>query len=143
MTLSRRLFMRGAAMAPMLARGAKEQAEKLVGIYPGLEGRGFPEPPDDDDFSGGRGSLKRETNIFNFVKQFGIPQWKLDQIKTEAKDIRRLDVDLVAMQSISLVAKLSIQADRNEKKAIAAQTTWPSEMIERTHWLKKFDISWW
>jgi hypothetical protein len=50
--------------------------------------------------------------IVNFVKEFGIPQFKKDSIWEDARRIYRLDPDLMCNRSMSMAGKIHIQRQR-------------------------------
>jgi hypothetical protein len=141
MSLSRRFFLRGMSMAPAIAKGAAQTIERSVGIRT----TGLGNDITDEDWGGPtRGEGNREKALIEVFKKFGgLPQWKKDEIRKEARNVHQLDVDLATMTSMSLAAKMYIQADRNERRALKRELEYPAKALERAAWLKMFDIQWW
>ncbi len=110
MKFNRRNFLGAAAVSPLTA---KDIATKIAedaqmhasgvsvfsdSIYPGYVG--------DDP-----GQPMR--NIWDAIKEIGIPEWKQEDLWEAAKRCRTLDPDIAAMRSLSLSAKMRVQWKRN------------------------------
>lgn len=119
MNLNRRSFF-GVAVASPLA--AKEAAQKVIdeaasaatfeasgmsmygdSLYSGIS-------VSDDD-----GPMR---NIWDAIKDIGIPDWKKDDLQEDARRSRTLDPDIATMKSFSPSAKLRMQWERNYKTLV-------------------------
>lgn len=110
MTLNRRNFLGAAAVTPLTARDlAKQMADEAQmhaanvtvhsdSIYAGFVGD-TPEPP--------------MRNLWDAIKDMGMPQWKQEDLWEDAKRCRTLDPDIAGMRSLSLSAKMNMQWKRN------------------------------
>lgn len=73
---------------------------------------------DDSDFRYGEGASEDEMTRVQNLRLFGLPDWIVERWNEDADDVDTLDPDLASMKSFSLSAKLSMQRDRNRKRAV-------------------------
>lgn len=52
-------------------------------------------------------------SLWDALKDLGIPEWKREDLRDDAKRSRTLDPDIASMKSLTLNAKLRKQWDRN------------------------------
>lgn len=118
MELSRRNFFGVAAASPMAAKeaaasvieAAREAAQmeasgmSIYGdsLYTGISTHGF----DADD------NYPMRT-LWDAIKDLGMPDWKKDDLWSDAKRSRTIDPDIASMRSLSMNAKLQMQWKRN------------------------------
>lgn len=110
MDLNRRKFLGVAAASPL---AAKEIAQKAIeetqmhasgisfhtdSIYTGIA---------DPDVSPSMRSL------WEAFRDLGVPDWKREDLREDARRCRTLDPDIASMRSLSLNAKMRMQWDRN------------------------------
>ena len=110
MKLDRRKFLGVAAASPLAAREmakrameeARMQASGIAtysdSIYTGIPS---PEP------------MPNMRSLWEAIGEMGIPDWKRDDLRDDAKRSRTLDPDIASMRSLSLGAKMRRQWDRN------------------------------
>ncbi|MFM1814616.1 MAG: hypothetical protein RLZ98_1311 [Pseudomonadota bacterium] len=125
MNLNRRNFLGAAAVSPLtakdiaqkIAEDAQMQASSISlysdSIYTGYVGDD-PEPP--------------MRNLWDAIKDIGMPEWKREDLWEDAKRCRTLDPDIAAMRSVSLTAKMQMQWRRNYK-----------HLVERAHKQRRMD----
>ncbi|MEZ5842854.1 MAG: hypothetical protein R3D27_03890 [Hyphomicrobiaceae bacterium] len=116
MKLNRRSFFGVAAVSPM---SAKEIARKVVeeaqmsasgisyysdSIYTGVPVSDDPTP-----------TMKSLWDVF---KEVGVPEWKRDDLREDAKRNRTLDPDIAGMKSVSLNMKMQMQWERNYERLV-------------------------
>ncbi len=72
-------------------------------------------------------------SLWQAHKDMGIPAWKKDDLRDDARRSRTLDPDIAAMKSLSLNAKMYKQWDRNYERLVkqAMRQTELSEMKHR------------
>lgn len=139
MNLNRRNFLGAAAVTPLTAKDiAKQVAEDAQmqaanislhsdSIYAGFAGD-TPEPP-----------LR---NLWDAIKEIGMPEWKQEDLWDDAKRCRTLDPDIAAMRSVSLASKMSMQWQRNYEYLVErAHRQRSLEQMKRAFFAKNPDIS--
>lgn len=52
-------------------------------------------------------------SLWEALGEMGVPDWKRDDLRDDAKRSRTLDPDIASMRSLSLSAKMRLQWDRN------------------------------
>lgn len=110
MDLNRRKFLGVAAASPLaakeMARKAMEEAQmQASGIS--LQTDTIYARIADPDLAPGTRSL------WQALRELGIPEWKRDDLREDARRCRTLDPDIAAMRSLSLDAKMRKQWNRN------------------------------
>lgn len=111
MNLNRRSFFGVAVASPFAAKEAAqkviEQAAMMdaggIGLYSNSLYTGIATSDD--------GGPMR--SLWDAVKEIGIPDWKREDLRDDARRSRTLDPDIAAMKSFSLAAKMRMQWDRN------------------------------
>jgi hypothetical protein len=115
MDLNRRKFLGVAAASPLAAKEiatkAIEEAQMQasgISLYSDSLYTGVPEP----DFSPTMRSL------WEALRDMGVPDWKKEDLREDARRSRTLDPDIASMQSLSLDAKLRKQWNRNYERLV-------------------------
>jgi hypothetical protein len=110
MKLDRRKFLGVAAASPLaakeMAKRAMEEAQMQAtsistfsdSIYTGIP---TPDP------------MPNMRSLWEAIGEMGVPDWKRDDLRDDAKRSRTLDPDIASMRSLSLGAKMRRQWDRN------------------------------
>ena len=110
MKLDRRKFLGVAAASPLAAKEmatrAMEQAQMQAteistfsdSIYTGIPS---PDP------------MPNMRSLWEAIGEMGVPDWKRDDLRDDARRSRTLDPDIASMRSLSLNAKMRRQWDRN------------------------------
>lgn len=109
MALSRRSILKGLATAPVGAKQASKEIADMAGVS--VVGGMEPEPA-----HYGVAVQAGSNPMFDFVKRYGVPNWRKEEIRKEARWSRTLDADIACMRSLSLDAKLRKQWARNEER---------------------------
>jgi hypothetical protein len=52
-------------------------------------------------------------SLWEAISEMGVPDWKRDDLRDDARRSRTLDPDIASMRSLSLNAKMRIQWERN------------------------------
>jgi hypothetical protein len=52
-------------------------------------------------------------NLWEAIRDMGVPDWKKEDLRADARRSRTLDPDIAAMRSFSLSAKMRMQWERN------------------------------
>ncbi|MDP4593127.1 MAG: hypothetical protein NWT00_01000 [Beijerinckiaceae bacterium] len=111
MDLNRRSFFGVAVASPFAAKEAAarviEQAAQMeaggIGLYSDSLYTGIAATGDD-------GPMR---SIWDAIKDIGIPEWKREDLRDDARRSRTLDPDIASMKSFSLNAKMRMQWERN------------------------------
>ncbi len=110
MKLDRRKFLGVAAASPLaakeMAQRAMEQAQMQasdISIYSDSIYTGIPTPD----------PMPNMRSLWEAIGEIGVPDWKRDDLRDDAKRSRTLDPDIASMRSLSLNAKMRIQWERN------------------------------
>lgn len=110
MKLDRRKFLGVAAASPLAAKEmatrAMEQAQMQAtdistfsdSIYTGIPS---PDP------------MPNMRSLWEAIGELGVPEWKRDDLRDDARRNRTLDPDIASMRSLSLNAKMRRQWERN------------------------------
>ena len=104
MDVNRRSFF-GVAVASPLA--AKEAASKVIEQAAQMEAGGI-DLYSDSLYTGiaASGEDGPMRSIWDAIKDIGIPEWKREDLRDDARRSRTLDPDIAAMKSFSLSAKM-------------------------------------
>lgn len=72
-------------------------------------------------------------SLWQALSELGIPDWKMEDLREDARRSRTLDPDIATMQSLSLNAKMRMQWDRNYELLVdrAMRQTHLAEMKQR------------
>ena len=121
MKVSRRGFLGGMAVAPLGAEVLNEDFKRrmLNGAYPSLNTAVL------EDACPEEVKAKKIYSFADWLSKVGN-----DRIKRQAWEIDGFDPDLIAMQSMSFVAKVAIQRRRNLKTIMENKKKWFQGMIE-------------
>jgi hypothetical protein len=110
MKLDRRKFLGVAAASPLAAKEmatrAMEQAQMQasdISMYSDSIYTGIPSPD----------PMPNMRSLWEALGEMGVPDWKRDDLRDDAKRSRTLDPDIASMRSLSLSAKMRLQWDRN------------------------------
>lgn len=110
MKLDRRKFLGVAAASPLAAKEmatrAMEQAQMQasdISMYSDSIYTGIPSPD----------PMPNMRSLWEALGEMGVPDWKRDDLRDDAKRSRTLDPDIASMRSLSLNAKMHRQWDRN------------------------------
>lgn len=115
MDLDRRKFLGVAAASPLaakeIAKTALEKAEMEAAnislfsdsIYTGIS-------------TSDPGPTMR--SLWDAIRELGVPEWKEDDLRDDARRNRTLDPDIAALRSLSLSAKMRKQWNRNYKTLV-------------------------
>lgn len=134
MDLNRRNFFGVAAASPLAAREAAASAIEAAqqaaqfeasgmsvygdSLYTGISTHGFDV---DDDYP--------MRTLWDAIKDMGMPEWKKDDLWTDAKRSRTIDPDIASMRSLSMNAKLQMQWKRNYQLLI--DRAFEQQLLER------------
>lgn len=140
MNLNRRSFFGVAVASPFAAKEAAskviEQAAQMeaggIGLYSDSLYTGIAATGDD-------GPMR---SIWDAIKDIGIPEWKREDLRDDARRSRTLDPDIASMKSFSLSAKMRMQWERNYQTLVdraVAQTK--MERVKRAFFDANPDIS--
>jgi hypothetical protein len=140
MNLNRRSFFGVAVASPFAAKEAAskviEQAAQMeaggIGLYSDSLYTGIAATGDD-------GPMR---SIWDAIKDIGIPDWKREDLRDDARRSRTLDPDIAAMKSFSLSAKMRLQWERNYQTLVdrAVEQT-KMERVKRAFFDANPDIS--
>ena len=137
--LTRRGFLGAAAVAPISAREVVSQARKALAkdieAATGISTVGPHAWDFDVDSPHGEKTL-------DLLLRLGLPEWKHEELRREARQARTLDADIATLRSPSLSAKLRMQWDRNYDRAVAEYRSHAMWKATRRKWLKRYEISW-
>lgn len=110
MKLDRRKFLGVAAASPLaakeMAQRAMEQAQMQasdISLYSDSIYTGIPSPD----------PMPNMRSLWEAISEMGVPDWKRDDLRDDARRNRTLDPDIASMRSLSLNAKMRRQWDRN------------------------------
>lgn len=110
MKLDRRKFLGVAAASPLAAKEvatrAMEQAQMQaadISTYSDSIYTGIPSPD----------PMPNMRSLWEAIGELGVPEWKRDDLRDDARRSRTLDPDIASMRSLSLSAKMRRQWDRN------------------------------
>lgn len=67
--------------------------------------------------------------LWDAIRDLGMPEWKREDLRDDAKRSRTLDPDIATMRSVSLGAKMRMQWDRNYELLV--------ERAHRSHELER------
>ena len=140
MNLNRRSFFGVAVASPFAAKEAAskviEQAAQMeaggIGLYTDSLYTGIAATGDDSPMR----------SIWDAIKDVGIPEWKREDLRDDARRSRTLDPDIAVMKSFSLSAKMRMQWERNYQTLVdraIAQTK--MERVKRAFFDANPDIS--
>jgi len=112
MKLNRRKFLGVAAASPLAAKEiatrAMEEAQMQasgISMYGDSLYTGIPASDPMPDMR----------SLWEAISELGVPEWKREDLRDDAKRSRTLDPDIASMRSLSLGAKVRRQWDRNYK----------------------------
>ncbi|MFT5507944.1 MAG: hypothetical protein ACI89J_001013 [Hyphomicrobiaceae bacterium] len=132
MELNRRNFFGVAAASPL---AAKETAARVIeaaemeasgmsvygdSLYTGINSYGFDLDESDDT---------PMRTLWDAIKDIGMPDWKKDDLWSDAKRSRTIDPDIASMRSLSMNAKLQMQWKRNYELLI--DRAYEQQVMER------------
>lgn len=138
MKVSRRGIFKLLPAVPMAVKQAQREAERLVGAGVGsVRGEHLHRGPYASADEGMRGNA-----LVSFLRKFGVPEWKKREMRRDARQNRRLDPDIAALQSVSLSGRLAIQYRRNEQRMNDSYFGRFIEDEERDEFLRKHGIDW-
>ena len=139
MNLNRRNFLGAAAVSPLTAKDiAQKVAEDAqmeaanIGLY------------SDSVYAGYVGDNEEEgtRNLWDAIKEMGMPEWKHDDLWEDARRCRTLDPDIASMRSLSLSAKMQMQWKRNYEHIVdRAHQQLKMERLKRAFFDSNPDIS--
>ncbi|MGE3247553.1 MAG: hypothetical protein AB7F96_22590 [Beijerinckiaceae bacterium] len=140
MNLNRRSFF-GVAVASPFA--AKEAAQKVIEQAAQMDAGGISYYSDSlytgISASSDEGPMR---SLWDAIKDIGMPDWKRDDLREDARRSRTLDPDIAAMKSFSLSAKMRMQWDRNYRTLVdRAMEQTRMERIKRSFFEAHPDIS--
>lgn len=114
MRMNRRFFLGAAATSPFTAREAAEQAMAEAMQAAQMAATGV------STFSDSMPSainvpadIPTTRALWDFIQDTGMPDWKHEDLKGDARRSRTLDPDIAALRSVSLSGKMNMQWDRN------------------------------
>lgn len=140
MNLNRRSFFGVAVASPFAAKEAAqkviEQAAQMdaggIGLYSDSLYTGIATSVDD-------GPMR---SLWDAIKDIGMPDWKKDDLREDARRSRTLDPDIAAMKSFSLSAKMRMQWERNYNTLVdRAMEQTRMERVKRAFFDANPDIS--
>ena len=115
MNLNRRSFFGVAAVSPMTAKDiAKRVVEEAQMSASGISYYS------DSLYTGVPISdpTPQMRSLWDVFKDVGVPDWKRDDLKEDAKRNRTLDPDIAALKSVSLTSKMQMQWERNYERLV-------------------------
>jgi len=113
MIFDRRKFLKAAAVAPAAAKKAAEsRARKMADV--GAVGEGVGQIATTAPNVEG----KSRKEFRKWVLNHGLPEWRREQMREEAKAVHALDPDIASMVSFSLAGKVQMQQQRNYRRAV-------------------------
>lgn len=114
MRMNRRFFLGAAAVSPLTAREAAQAAMEEAQRLAQMEAAGistfsdsmYSSIPVPEDTPTTRG-------LWEFIREVGMPDWKSEDLKADARRSRTLDPDIASLKSVSLSGKMNMQWERN------------------------------
>lgn len=120
MRMNRRFFLGAAATSPLTAREAAHAAMEEAQRLAQLEAAGISTFSDSIYSSVSVPSDSTTTRaLWDFIREAGMPDWKRDDLMTDARRSRTLDPDIASLRSVSLSQKMRMQWDRNYAYLVA------------------------
>lgn len=140
MSFSRRFFLRGIPVAPMLAKTMANGVAETVNAT-------LVSSSDDEDdeweYSYARREAEHATNLLDVIEKHGIPEWRRDQIRQRARRHRQLDPDIAALGSLPIASRVRMQWERNEQRLIEDERKGLLETLTKSSWLAKIGLKRW
>jgi len=118
MNLNRRGFFAAAAASPFAAKeAAKTVVEEAAKIQAAAMQASGMSTYSDTIYTGISTSYVAapQKSLWDAIMEMGVPDWKEQDLRIDAKRSRTLDPDIASMKSFSLQAKLNLQWERNYK----------------------------
>jgi hypothetical protein len=141
MKMNRRNFLGAAAVSPLAAKDfVKNVAEDAQMRAAGISMY-------DDSLYTGVVDTDVEApmrSLWDAIKDIGIPDWKKEDLREEARRSRTLDPDIASMRAGSLSAKMQMQWKRNYDRLVAqALKQTETERVKKLFFKDNPDISEW
>ena len=140
MKMSRRKFFAFGAAAPL---AAKQAVNEMAAQQAGITGVGMA-----NHYSGGiepqdcAVDANRGRKALEWIRDNGVPEWKEKELRESARrSATALEPDIASMVSLSLSAKIDMQAERHYQKAKANLITPRHDNEMREQFYQKF--GWW
>ncbi len=113
-TMNRRFFLGAAAMSPLTAREAAEKAMEEAARLAQMEAAGISTFADSiPSYVPVPDPMPEKRGLWDFIRDVGMPDWKHEDLKADARRSRTLDPDIASLKSVSLSAKMNMQWERN------------------------------
>ena len=114
MRMNRRFFLGAAAMSPLTAKEAAQTAMEEATRLAQMEAAGISTFADSiPSYVPVPDPLPEKRGLWDFIRDVGMPDWKHEDLRADARRSRTLDPDIAALKSVSLSAKMHMQWDRN------------------------------
>ena len=114
MKMSRRIFLGAAATSPFQAKELAHEAARKLSEASTMEAIGS-SYYSDSLYTGISTPVADAPmrSLWDAIKDMGMPDWKQEDLREDARRNRTLDPDIAALRSVSLSAKMRMQWDRN------------------------------
>lgn len=114
MNINRRKFLGAAAASPLAAKEVAQRAMEAAQEASFMQSSGITTYGDSLYTSTYVPDVSHEMrSLWDALKDLGIPDWKREDLRDDAKRSRTLDPDIASMKSLTLNAKMRKQWDRN------------------------------
>lgn len=114
MNINRRSFLGVAASSPLAAKEIAQKAMEAAQNGSFMPSTGISTYSDSLYTSTYVPDVSHDMrSLWDAIKDLGIPDWKREDLREDAKRSRTLDPDIASMRSLSLSAKMQKQWDRN------------------------------
>ena len=126
--MKRRKFLGFLAASPI---AAKQAAEKAAAELSNVDLNGFQKEP-----TGGPSAspiVDQSSTVRRLLAINGIPDWKMQELRENARHVSRIDPNVAALRSVSLAGKVAMQRNRNfetERSRFVAHWLSPSSLVQ-------------
>lgn len=144
MSFTRRALFRFIPALPVLAQGIKSEAARIANITASSPDYAAAFPPDMPTVHSTLGSATRLSgrSLVDFLRKWGVPQFKRSEMRERARSSRLIDPDLAALRSISPSAMVRLQWRRNEARLIEALYDSHVHSEQRSRWTEENNSEW-
>ena len=114
MKINRRLFLGAAATSPFQAKELAHEAARKLAEASSMQAVGT--SLYSDSLYTGIATPVAEApmrSLWEAITDLGVPDWKQEDLREDARRNRTLDPDIAALRSVSLSVKMRMQWDRN------------------------------
>ncbi len=119
MKTSRRKFLGFIGLSPIAAKAAADELAIKEMLGTGVSNFGSLSPGPILNSAGGSSSEPNWMKPLKWLKQNKLPDWTLDQIRNDCRQVSALDPDIAAKRSWSPAVKIAEQRERNYQREVA------------------------